>query len=54
MQCVIVLFPAILTFYLLSSYSSIFLIKIQQKSGEVVIRGGGGYYAIPRTQRQRI
>ena len=31
-----------LTFYLLSSYSSIFLIKIQQKSGIGVIRGGGG------------
>ena len=39
-----------LTFLLLSSYSSIILIKIQQKSGIGVIRGGGGYYAIPRTQ----
>ena len=38
-----------LTFYFLSSYSYIFLIKIQQKSGIGVIREGGGYYAIPRT-----
>ena len=30
-----------LTFYFLSSYSSIFLIKIQQKSEIGVIRGGG-------------
>ena len=35
--------------HLLSSYSSIFLIKIQLKTGIGVIRGGGGYYAIPRT-----
>ena len=46
LQCVIVVF---LTFYLLSSYSSIFLIKIQQKSGIGVIRGGGGYNISPRT-----
>ena len=31
-----------LTIYLFSSYSSIFLIKIQQKSGIGVIRGGVG------------
>ena len=38
-----------LSFYLLSSYSSIFLIKIQQKKERGVIRKGGGYYAIPIT-----
>ena len=38
-----------LTFYLLSSYSSIFLSKIQQNSGIGVTRGGRGCYAISRT-----
>ena len=49
MQCVIVVFPDhthfLPTFFILIHI----LIKIQQKSGIGVIRGGGGYYAIPRT-----
>ena len=47
LQCVIVVFPD--HTHLFFSYSSILLIKIEQKRGIEVFRGGGGYHAISRT-----
>ena len=49
MQRVIVVFPDHTRFLPTFLILIHILIKIQQKSGIGVIRGGGGYYAIPRT-----
>ena len=48
LQCVVVVFPD--HTHLIFSYSSIILIKIQQKS-VIEVRGGGGVFmpSIPRT-----